>query len=139
MNKIFYYLAFFSLGCSFMHLLFGQYIQASVTVSAAGLSYLLGLLFKEDIEPQEIPQIEISAEVWTEKDEWIDFSKEKPGHEVVLAACNTYDCGWVIDTAWWNPEEECWMTTGSVSSEYAHLPYTHWKKLPEEPKTKSEE
>ena len=31
---------------------------------------------------------------------WIEFVKEKPPFEVVLAACYTYDCGWIMDTAW---------------------------------------
>jgi hypothetical protein len=66
-------------------------------------------------------------------DEWIEFEKEKPPHEVVLAACDTYDCGWTMDTVWWYEDKECWMTTANESVE-AHLPYTHWRKLPSYPK-----
>ena len=62
--------------------------------------------------------------------DWIRFYDEKPPHEVVLAACETYDCGWSIDTAWWYEDKQCWMTTGSVESTKAHLPYSHWRKLP---------
>lgn len=69
-----------------------------------------------------------------DEEEWKDISKEKPGHEVVLAACDTYDCGWIIDSVWWNKEDECWMTTGDVESVEAHLPYTHWRRMPKPPK-----
>lgn len=62
--------------------------------------------------------------------EWVKFDKENPPDEVVLAACDTYDCGWSIDTVWWYKDKQCWMTTGSVESTPAHLPYTHWRKLP---------
>jgi len=63
---------------------------------------------------------------------WVEFSKQKPPHEVVLAACDTYDCGWTMDTAWWNKEKQCWMA-GPTGTEEAHLPYTHWRKLPDFP------
>lgn len=66
--------------------------------------------------------------------EWIEFSKQKPPHEVVLAACDTSDCGWIMDTVWWYEEKQCWMTTGSIENKEAHLPYTHWRKLPSFPK-----
>lgn len=62
--------------------------------------------------------------------EWIEFDKQKPPHEVVLAACDTYDCGWTMDTVWWNEDKLCWMVTGAVQSTKAHLSYTHWRKLP---------
>lgn len=29
---------------------------------------------------------------------WIKLVDQKPPHEVVLGACDTYDCGWTIDT-----------------------------------------
>lgn len=64
---------------------------------------------------------------------WVELEKELPPHEVVLAACNTSDCGWVLDSAWWNNKENCWMLTGNVTTEYAHLPYTHWRKMPKGP------
>jgi hypothetical protein len=65
--------------------------------------------------------------------EWIELEKQKPPHEVVLAACDTYDCGWILNTAWWNEKDGCWMTTGGIQSEEAHLPYSHWRKLPSNP------
>ena len=66
--------------------------------------------------------------------DWIKFDDEKPPHEVVLAACDTYDCGWTMDTVWWNEKDQVWMVTGAVESTKAHLPYTHWRKLPPFPK-----
>ena len=45
-------------------------------------------------------------------------------------ACDTYDCGWTMDTVWWYEDKQCWMTTGAVESTEAHLPYTYWRKLP---------
>jgi|TARA_R110000782_G_scaffold87834_1_gene169844 hypothetical protein len=66
-------------------------------------------------------------------DDWIEFEKEKPPHEVVLAACDTYDCGWTMDTVWWYEDKQRWMTTGGIKSKSAHLPYTHWRRLPTYP------
>lgn len=68
--------------------------------------------------------------------EWIKAEDKKPPHEVVLAACYTFDCGWTMDTVWWFEDKQCWMTTGSVESTEAHLPYTHWRKLPPYPNNK---
>ena len=68
--------------------------------------------------------------------EWFEFDKIKPPHEVVLAACYTYDCGWIMDTAWWNEKDQVWMVTGAVKTTEAHLPYTHWRKLPPYPDNK---
>ncbi len=65
--------------------------------------------------------------------EWIEFAQQKPPHKVVLAACNTHDCGWIMDTAWWYEDKKCWMVTGSVESLVAHLPYSHWRNLPPYP------
>ena len=65
---------------------------------------------------------------------WIKFNELEAPDGAVLAACDTYDCGWVIDSAWWNKDEKCWMTTGAVSSDYAHLPYSHWMEMPQPPK-----
>ena len=65
--------------------------------------------------------------------EWFEFDKIKPPHEVVLADCDTYDCGWTMDTAWWYEKEKCWMITGGGE---AHLPYTHWRRLPAYPDNK---
>lgn len=69
----------------------------------------------------------------TESSPWIRLEDEKPPHEVVLAACDTYDCGWVIHSVWWHEDNQCWMTTGSAESEEAHLPYSHWRRLPQTP------
>lgn len=66
--------------------------------------------------------------------EWIEFSEKKPPNEVVLAALDTYDCGWCIDTAWWSETKQCWMTTGTVENTEAYLPYTHWRTLPDFPR-----
>lgn len=77
--------------------------------------------------------VETSVTKVVEDDGWIEFSKEKPPHQVVLAACDTYDCGWVMDTVWWYEDKQCWMTTGTIQSQEAHLSYTHWRKLPTEP------
>lgn len=66
-------------------------------------------------------------------DEWVEIAVEKPPHEVVLAACDTHDCGWVMDTVWWYDEKQIWMTTGGIKDNPAHLPYTHWRKLPSYP------
>jgi hypothetical protein len=63
---------------------------------------------------------------------WIRFKDQKPPHEVVLGACDTYDCGWSIDTVWWHENQQCWMSTGG-RSEKAHLHYTHWRHLPDPP------
>ena len=68
--------------------------------------------------------------------EWFEFDKIKPPHEVVLVACYTYDCGWTMDTAWWNEKDQVWMVTGTVKTTEAHLPYTHWRKLPPYPDNK---
>ena len=51
----------------------------------------------------------------------------------MLAVCDTYDCGWIMNTVWWCDDKHCWMTTGSVEDTEAHLPYTHWCKLPPYP------
>jgi hypothetical protein len=67
---------------------------------------------------------------------WKSMEQEIPPHEVVLAACNTYDCGWVLDTAWWFDDEKCWMTTGGHSCVKTDLTYTHWRLLPESPNIK---
>lgn len=79
------------------------------------------------IEDQPTPEETNQEEVVSE---WVEFRLQKPPHEVVLAACDTYDCGWVMDTAWWYEEKKCWMVTGHLNTTKAHLPYTHWRKLP---------
>ena len=83
---------------------------------------------------KSIIQNEIKLPNISSDDEWIEFEKQKPPHEVVLAACDTYDCGWTMDTVWWYEDKQCWMTTGGVNSEEAHLPYTHWRNLPPFPR-----
>jgi hypothetical protein len=62
--------------------------------------------------------------------EWIEFNKQKPPKGIVLAACDTDECGWVMDTAWWYEPEQRWMATGRVKNKPAYLPYTHWRMLP---------
>ena len=98
-------------------------------------------LIKRFFGKKEEPKIEFTLQYQLEKDPetdenevWFDFEKKKPGHEVVLASIDTYDCGWVIDTAWWNQEKKCWMSTGGASgSEPSGLAYTHWRRLPKGP------
>lgn len=65
---------------------------------------------------------------------WIKIKDQMPPHEVVLVACDTYDCGWTIDTARWNEDDKCWMSTGCIKSHKTYLPYTHWRELPKPPK-----
>jgi hypothetical protein len=78
---------------------------------------LLNMSEKKNSIPESILEKVVESE-------WIKFSKEKPPHEVVLAACETYDCGWTMDTAWWYEDKQYWMTTGNVESTEAHLEYT---------------
>ena len=80
-------------------------------------------------EAREIALREIEEEKKL-KEPWKRFKDEKPPHKVVIGACYTYDCGWTQDTVWWYEDKQCWMTTGAVESTEAHLPYTHWRKLP---------
>jgi hypothetical protein len=61
-------------------------------------------------------------------DGWVRFVDEKPPHEVVLVACDTYDCGWVVESAWWYEDKKCWMSTCSPSHAL-HLPFSHWRLL----------
>lgn len=84
-------------------------------------------LFK--INNTQEPQTKVVLDI----SEWIELAKEKPPHEVVLAACETYDCGWTMHTVWWYEKKQCWMTTGDVQSVESYLPYTHWRKLPPYP------
>ena len=64
---------------------------------------------------------------------WNKVEDVLPEDKVVLAACNTYDCGWVMDTVWWNVRTKRWMVTGTIDTQEAHLPYTHWRELPQDP------
>ena len=41
---------------------------------------------------------------------WIDIDVEKPD-DVVLGACDTSDCGWVIETMWWYDDKNCWYNS----------------------------
>lgn len=59
---------------------------------------------------------------------WRKFDPANPPKEVVIAACDTSDCGWQADTVWWSPSDQAWFVTGSIgSSVRAHLPYSHWR------------
>jgi hypothetical protein len=75
-----------------------------------------------------IKEVEVIKEVIKELP-WIDLKDEKPPHEVVLGACDTYDCGWVLETVWWDDDKRCWMK----DSKQAHLNYSHWQRLPSKP------
>ena len=97
---------------------------------------ILSKIFGTKKEAEGEIKIEIPEEVIFNKkevSEWVEFKKQKPPHEVVLAACDTYDCGWVMDTAWWDVNKKCWRTTGAIKSKRAHLEYTHWRRLPVSP------
>jgi hypothetical protein len=50
---------------------------------------------------------------------------------VVLAACDSYDCGWCMSTVWWNVEEQCWMSGGGQWMNHIYL--IHIGELPEPP------
>lgn len=89
-------------------------------------------LFSQKVE--EVKPTILKVEI--EEDIWHKIEKENKPFEVVLVACDTYDCGWVIDTAWWLESNKCWMSTGSINNRETHLPYTHWRKLPQPPKDK---
>ena len=69
---------------------------------------------------------------------WNKISDIKPPHKVLLVACDTYDCGWVIDTCWWSGEDKCWYGTSGVGASGTHLPYTHWALLPKPPEDELE-
>jgi hypothetical protein len=68
------------------------------------------------------------------KSEWIDIIEKTPQEDkVVLAACNTYDNGWVVHTVSWS-EKSKWLIAGisHIPLEYqvASLKYSHWRELP---------
>jgi hypothetical protein len=84
-------------------------------------------------EPTLAESILTESTLVAEDDGWNLVTNDKPS-KVVLAAVDSYDCGWVMDTVWWYEDKQCWMTTGSVSPKRAHMEYTHWRKLPEPPK-----
>lgn len=66
---------------------------------------------------------------------WKDIEVEKPPFDVVLGALDTYDCGWMIETTWWNEKEQCWMGNDADGiSVSTRLNYTHWRLLPPPPK-----
>ena len=60
---------------------------------------------------------------------WISINEQKPPHEVVLACFESYDCGWFMETAWWDINDNCWRLTGN-DSEIANLQFTHWRLMP---------
>lgn len=82
-------------------------------------------LFKQKVLVKEV---EVIKEVIKELP-WISLEDEKPPHKVVLGACDTYDCGWVLETVWWDDDKKCWMKDNTQ----AHLNYSHWQRLPSEP------
>lgn len=68
------------------------------------------------------PMEDIELPNMIDEDPWIKIEDQKPPHEVVLAACDTYGCGWTIDSVWWYEEKQWWMTTETIKSKKAHLP-----------------
>jgi hypothetical protein len=99
-----------------------------VGLSSLAAGFILVYLNKKDIKELK-EEIKIAPIV---DEPWIRFEDEKPPHEVVLAACYTYDCGWAIYTAWWYEDKKCWMMTGNDKNP-SHLEFTHWRLLPDEP------
>ena len=83
--------------------------------------------FDEIVEEEKEPNILIKYT--KEQVKWISIEDEKPGHKVVLGACDSYDCGWVMECVWWNVDKKCWMN----NSDQTDLHYTHWQDLPSEP------
>ena len=53
---------------------------------------------KTNSEPEIEPEIKVEKVEYVS--EWVEFKNQKPPHEVVLGACDTYDCGWTMDTVW---------------------------------------
>ena len=66
---------------------------------------------------------------------WISVEDELPRDKCVLVAIDSYDCGWVIDSAWYDHNAKQWMITGCLTSQKAHMPYTHWMNHPKPPET----
>jgi hypothetical protein len=90
-------------------------------------------MFKTIFSKLFIPHKSIHQPIVIDDEEWKLIENVKPPNDV-LAACYTYDCGWSIDSVWWNVDDKCWMTTGGVKSHKTHLPYSHWRELPNPPK-----
>lgn len=87
---------------------------------------------------EKVEEEEITLDKAEEHDGWFLISDGNIPHEVLIVVCDTYDCGWTQDTAWWYDKENCWMSTGGVESSECHLPYTHWRYLGDDPKTDSD-
>jgi len=119
----------------------GQLLWRPLILTFYGISVLVTFIIPmiKEFKTRKIDEpinseLNIPAVIFNLSSDWIKFVDEKPPHEiVVLAACETYDCGWVMDTVWWYEDEQRWMVTGTVKSTEAHLPYTHWRKLPPYP------
>jgi hypothetical protein len=65
--------------------------------------------------------------------EWNVFNDNKPPNRTVLGACDSYDCGIVIDSVLWKESNQCWRVTGTDKDLKGHMPYTHWRELPIHP------
>jgi hypothetical protein len=68
-------------------------------------------------------------------DGWKLISDGNIPHDVILAAVDSYDCGWVMDTVCRIDGDETWYLSGSLENVEAHMEYTHWRELPNPPKT----
>lgn len=69
---------------------------------------------------------------------WNRFDPSNPPNVVVLATCYTYDCGWVMDTVWWDSIQQSWIATGTLEPTKTYLEYSHWRFLPDEPPNSSQ-
>jgi hypothetical protein len=87
-----------------------------------------------DVESDNDTAILVSnPEFKTEYNDWKLISDGNIPHEVILAAVDSYDCGWVMDTVYRNDGDDTWYLSGSVDVMEAYMCYTHWRKLPEPP------
>lgn len=74
-----------------------------------------------------------------EENKWYEINNNDIPNDVLLVACYTYDCGWVVDSGWYNVDKKCWMNTGTLKSHKLYLPYTHFRKMVEPPNDKKYE
>jgi hypothetical protein len=67
-------------------------------------------------------------------DGWRLISDGNIPHDVILAAVDSYDCGWVMDTVYRVDGDDAWYVSGTVYPQESHMEYTHWRELPAHPK-----
>ncbi len=105
-----------------------------ITITIYGTALLIGLGIASIVTSpdKEIDKIEIKKEelIPENNNNWIRLSDKAPTHnKIVLVCIDSYDCGWVFEKAWWDPEENYWITgfDDEGKKEFAHIEYTHWK------------